>query len=55
MNKVIEAVNGVKIPQLGFGVYKIKKEKRLKGRFARLFESVIVISIRLKYTETKQH
>lgn len=28
--KTIEAVNGVKIPQLGFGVYKIKKKEEFE-------------------------
>lgn len=41
MNKVIEAVNGVKIPQLGFGVYKIKKGEE--------FERAIREAIRVGY------
>lgn len=41
MNKVIEAVNGVKIPQVGFGVYKMKKGKE--------FERAIHEAIRVGY------
>jgi len=41
MNMVIEAVNGIKIPQLGFGVYKIKKGKH--------FERAIREAIRAGY------
>lgn len=41
MNMVIEAVNGIKIPQLGFGVYKIKKGEQ--------FERAIREAIRAGY------
>ncbi|AIQ19268.1 glyoxal reductase [Paenibacillus sp. FSL H7-0357] len=41
MNNVIEAKNGVKIPQLGFGVYKIKKGEQ--------FERAIREAIRVGY------
>ncbi|WP_010499845.1 aldo/keto reductase [Paenibacillus elgii] len=41
MNNRIEAVNGVEIPQLGFGVYKIKKGEE--------FERVIREAIRVGY------
>ncbi|KOP81351.1 glyoxal reductase [Bacillus sp. FJAT-21945] len=39
--KVVEAVNGVKIPQLGFGVYKIKKKEE--------FETAINEAIRIGF------
>ncbi|MEK3916203.1 aldo/keto reductase [Paenibacillus sp. FSL H7-0331] len=41
MNKAIEAVNGYKIPQVGFGVYKIKNGKE--------FEMAIHEAIRVGY------
>lgn len=41
MNNVIEVKNGVKIPQLGFGVYKIKKGEQ--------FERAIREAIRVGY------
>jgi diketogulonate reductase-like aldo/keto reductase len=40
-NKVIEAINGVKIPQLGFGVYKLTKKEE--------FETAIREAIRIGY------
>lgn len=54
MNQTVAAANGVGIPQLGFGLYKIKDGGPSRGQSRRLFEWVIAISIRPKFTVMKR-
>ncbi len=53
--KVVEAVNGVKIPQLGFGVYKIKKKEEFETAISEAIRIVFAILIRQKFMEMKKH
>ena len=54
MYRTVEAANGVQIPQLGFGVYKIEKGAVFEKPSQRQFNRDIVILIQRKYTAMKK-